>query len=196
MNVIIVHGAYGYPGENWFTWLKTELEIRSIHCCVPALPTPNNQHLTTWLNKFEMITKDFITPDTVLIGHSLGATFILRWLEKYFGKLKSVILVGAFIYPVGIKHFDDINQSFINSSFNWEKITSCCSQFVSFYGSNDEYVKKDEFEFIAQQLNAKRIVISNGGHLNTKAGYDRFPHLLRYVRNLVVARSAFCDDAI
>lgn len=49
MNVIIVHGAYGHPQENWFDWLKKELENMAVPCHVPPLPTPENQGLDQWL---------------------------------------------------------------------------------------------------------------------------------------------------
>lgn len=39
-NVIIIHGAYGNPEENWFPWLKKELEKLDCRVFVPKFPTP------------------------------------------------------------------------------------------------------------------------------------------------------------
>src|ERR1700733_15685405 len=110
-NIIIVHGAYGHPFENWFNWMKIELEKLGIECFVPQLPTPNGQELKNWLLLFNSTISPIITPDTILIGHSLGAAFLLRWLEQTNKIISTAILVGSFIGNVGIEKFDIINKS-------------------------------------------------------------------------------------
>ena len=116
-NVIIVHGAYGYPEENWFDWLRCELAELGIECIVPAFPTPDNQDLSNWLSFFQLSCNHKIHARTILVGHSLGAAFILRWLEQYTDQVSAAILIGAFIGEVGVKKFDEINQSFFLSPF-------------------------------------------------------------------------------
>ena len=48
-NAIIIHGTYGNPDENWFPWLKIELEKIGYQVYVPTFPTPENQNLEAWL---------------------------------------------------------------------------------------------------------------------------------------------------
>ena len=40
--VFIIHGSYGHPGENWFPWLKDELEKIGHRVCVPQFPCPKS----------------------------------------------------------------------------------------------------------------------------------------------------------
>src|ERR1700733_14346949 len=136
-NVIIVHGAYGHPFENWFNWMKTELESLGIECVVPQLPTPNGQELKNWLHLFNFTVSPMITPDTILIGHSLGAAFLLRWLEQTNHSVFSTILAGSFIGAVGIQKFDKINESFFENEFDWHSIINKSKQFFCYHGSND-----------------------------------------------------------
>ena len=39
-NIFIIHGTEGYPEENWFPWLKKELEQKGHIVFVPQFPTP------------------------------------------------------------------------------------------------------------------------------------------------------------
>ncbi len=52
-NIIIIHGTGGDPNENWFPWLKSELEKLNCRVLFPKFPTPENQSLQNWLNVFK-----------------------------------------------------------------------------------------------------------------------------------------------
>lgn len=182
MNVIIVHGAYGHPQENWFGWLKDELDKMEIPCCVPQLPTPENQGLAQWLASFDQAVSSFINEKTVMIGHSLGAVFLLRWLEKNPLPLFSAILAGAFLGKVGRKNFDNINRSFFQKNFDWDIIKQRCLSFYCYYGTEDIYVRREEFDKISRCLHAQKIVVSKAGHFHEASGYIRFPHLLQLLK--------------
>jgi len=177
-NVVIVHGAYGYPEENWFGWLKRSLVSEKMVCHVPALPTPENQDLQTWLGTFNRAVEHLINEKTILIGHSLGAAFILRWLEASKQHIQAAVLVGAFIGSVGHEQFDTINQSFFQTAFDWKLIKECSQHFISYYGTEDCYVSRNQFDMIADHLGAHKIIIAKAGHFNTASGYEQFPHLL------------------
>src|SRR3989338_4142675 len=41
-NVFIFHGTGGYPEENWFPWLKKELEELECKVIIPKFPSPEN----------------------------------------------------------------------------------------------------------------------------------------------------------
>jgi predicted alpha/beta hydrolase family esterase len=181
-NVIIVHGAFGHPEENWFGWLRRELERLSIPCAVPALPTPEEQSLASWLQRFDETCGQFIHSNTMLVGHSLGAAFVLRWLESAPFRLRASFLAGAFMGKVGVEKFDDINASFFASPFDWESIRRYCRDFYCYHGDNDMYVSQANFDAISTALDAKKVIISNGGHLNSAAGYDRFPLILQHIK--------------
>lgn len=183
MNVIIVHGAFGYPTENWFDWLRHELEMEKIQCLVPTLPTPLNQSLDKWLSAFSLQAMHAITDETILIGHSLGATFLLRWFERNPTIVKSVILVGGFVENIGHPTFDMLNHSFINEKFNWSKLRKTGNQFESYYGNDDPYVSRVAFDEIAKNLHARKIIVANAGHFNAASGYHQFSLLRHRILN-------------
>ncbi len=42
-NIFLIHGSYGHPQENWFPWLKKELESLGHKVYVPAFPIPTKR---------------------------------------------------------------------------------------------------------------------------------------------------------
>src|SRR3990167_9506367 len=154
INVIVIHGAYGYPQENWFDWLRQALHQLDVVCHVPQLPTPANQTLSTWIRVFNQSHSKHIHANTLFVGHSLGAIFILIWLEQHVFHCKTVILVGAFLDKIGNKKFDAINQSFFQANFNWSAIKKKSDHFVCYDSDDDPYITQIQFNEITNNLNA------------------------------------------
>ncbi|MCD6367776.1 MAG: serine hydrolase family protein [Candidatus Aenigmarchaeota archaeon] len=175
-NFFIIHGAYGHPKENWFPWLKEELERRGFEVFVPKFPTPKDQSLKNWMNVFKKYEK-YINENTIMIGHSLGPSFILSILEELDQPIKACFFVSGFIgllnHPI-----DKINKAFVARDFNWEKIKRNCREFYLFHSDNDPYVPLEKAKELAKKLNGKLEIVKGAGHFNEAAGYKEFPLLL------------------
>ena len=120
-SAIIVHGSYGTPKDNWFPWLKDELKNLGYEVFIPKFPTPINQNLENWLKVFEHY-KNFLDNETILIGHSLGVAFILSILERINSPIKACFLISGFVDKLSIQKFDEVNQTFTQKEFDWNKI--------------------------------------------------------------------------
>jgi predicted alpha/beta hydrolase family esterase len=179
VKAILIHGSYGSPEENWFSWLKSELAKRTVTAFAPSFPTPEGQTLENWLKAFEPYKKH-LGDRTILVGHSLGAPFILRLLENG-GKAKAAFLVAGFASKLGNKEFDPINSSFVEGGFNWEKIRENCPNFFVLCSDKDPYVPKENALELARNLGVEPIVIKGAGHFNSRAGYSEFPFLLNKI---------------
>lgn len=187
-NVFIFHGVEGTPQENWFPWLKRELENfsdgqngRQYRIFIPQFPTPDGQTLENWLGTFEQYA-DQINKNAIFIGHSLGGLFMLSLLEKY--KIKMAVFVASFGELPGNK-FDDGMLTFVPSvrqNFDWQKIRQNCEQFFVFHSDNDPYVKLRIAQKLAENLGVDVTIVEGAGHFNGSAGYTEFPLLLRRLR--------------
>lgn len=93
-NIFIIHGTGGSPEGNWFPWLSKELNKLGHEAYVPKFPTPEGQSLESWLKVFEDYKK-YINEETILVGHSLGAAFLLSLLEHLDQPVKA-----SFLSPV------------------------------------------------------------------------------------------------
>lgn len=180
--VFIAHGAYGDPRENWIPWIKKELEKEGHEVIVPAFPTPEGQ---TWEN-WQRIATEALTGHapgrTVLIGHSIGAAFVLRLAELSSEPFRSVFALCPFLRGLGLPAFDPLNVTFLRHAFIPEKIKRGARRIVCMAGDNDPYVPLAMAEETAETAGGELVIVKNGGHLNAKAGLTEFPLLLEKIR--------------
>ena len=179
MNIFIIHGAYGNPEENWFPWLKKELESHTVF--VPRFPTPEDQTLDNWMDVFKEYI-DKIDGETIFVGHSLGPAFILSVLEKLNVQVKASFFVSGFTGLLGNPQFDEINKTFVDKDFDWEKIKNNCKQFYLFHSDNDPYVPLEKGKELGEKVDSEIILIEGAGHFNTQAGFTKFPQLLELIK--------------
>ncbi|MFH1424814.1 MAG: alpha/beta hydrolase [archaeon] len=182
-NVFIFHGTGGYPEENWFPWLKAELESLGCKVFIPQFPTPENQTPATWFPVFNQY-KEHFTEDTILIGHSLGGAFLLRVLEQSNIKIKAAFIVSAPVGVLPIKNYEG-DKPFIGHPFDWVKIKENCSNFFVFHSDPDPYVSIGNGRETSKQLGTELTFVPNAGHFNTAAGFDKFELLLKKVKNVL-----------
>ena|SRR3989344_14208 len=184
-NVFIFHGTEGYPGENWFPWLREKLEARGCNLFVPQFPSPPGEPASVdeWFKVLEDY-RQYINKDTILIGHSLGGIFTLRILEKLENPVKAAFLVGA---PIGVRPIlnYDRDNAFSGFSFDWPTIKKNAGRSTVFQSDDDPYVSLENGEQLAKELGVELTFIPNAGHFNKKAGYIQFPDLLERIEPLL-----------
>ena len=181
-NAFIFHGTEGYPEENWFPWLKRELEKLDYQVYVPHFPSPPNipARIAEWfdvLKKYEQ----YINEDTILIGHSLGGIFTLRLLERLEHPIKAAIFIGT---PIGVRPILNYEKdnSFSGFSFDWNVIIQKAKHFLVFQSNDDPFVCLSNGEQLAKNLNVALHFVPNAGHFNAKAGYTKFDLLLEKLK--------------
>ena len=179
-NALILHGtdmrkAGNQNQSNWFPWLKKELEKRGYKVFLPELPQawqPNIQRYWNFLQD-----KASFNTETVLIGHSSGATAILGILEKLPQgiKIKAAILVAGFI-----KDRSWNCQGLFPHLFDWKRISNAAKEIFVIHSNNDPYVPLTDAQEIATNLHTKVILKPNQGHFNLSASpkFKKFPFLL------------------
>ena len=183
MNAFIIHGIEGHSEENWFPWLKDELNKINIDAVVPQFPNDDNPKLDEWLDFFKKYENN-INEDSILVGHSLGVSFILNFLEKNNKKIKAAFFTAGFTGKID-NGYNEKMKSFIDKEFDFEKIEDNCKKFFIYNSDNDPYVPLEKGKELARNLDSELIIVNNAGHFNAEAGYTEFPLLLEDIKNLI-----------
>ena len=173
---IIIHGAYSNPESNWIPWLKTQLEKRGYEVAIPQLSTPENQNLKQWKKEFQEQIGE-LEADTILIGHSIGAVFILTLLEESQTTINAAFLVAGWTGQLN-QEIDTINTTFQDKEFDYNKIKKNAWKIFLYGADNDPYIPIEKFEELADNLEVDLTEIEDAGHFNTKSGYTEFDDLL------------------
>ena len=83
--------------DHWFSWLKRQLILKDVHAVSIEPPFPFRPRYNDWKKEFERFE---ITPESILVGHSCGGGFLVRWLsENKDKKVGKVALVAPWINP-------------------------------------------------------------------------------------------------
>ena len=179
MKYVLIHGTLWNPNENWFPWLKQHLEEQWHKVFVPHFPTPENQTIKAWCEVLRKEASFEFDQDTVIIGHSLWALYILHILNSQRkNPIHHAVLISGFSSKLGNETFDTLNQDFLTDSFDRSLIKQNANRITLFHGTNDPYVPIEQAKILEEKLDAELYPIEHWWHLNEAAWYREFPKLL------------------
>ncbi len=102
MAIIIPGNGNTDISENWFPYVKKELEKLGIKTVAKNMPDSYLARRKYWIPFIEKEAKG--EKDVILIGHSSGAVATLRYLENH--KALGTVIVGACYTDLGDKKKD------------------------------------------------------------------------------------------
>ncbi len=182
MDIIICHGTMGSPEGKWFPWLSDQCKDMGHNVYVPRFPTPENQSKDNWCTILQDQAPIF-GKNTILIGHSISATFLLHILEATQNPVLQSIFVSPVMDDIGNVEYDQLNKTFVHHEFDWSKINTNKGQSNILHGNDDPYVPLSHAKLLGLKIETPVTVIENGGHLNTESGYTTFPKIFDLIKS-------------
>ena len=182
MTILILHGIDGHAGIHWQQWLNEQLRMHGHKVIMPNLPDANRPSRRVWLDTIKEAIKDIDLSRLIIVAHSLGVPSALDFIESLSGKIAGLISVSGFADDYGAK----LNSYFMaEKEIDFGKVNESLQHASVIYGDNDPYVPQSSLKLLADNLGVKPIVIKEGGHLNTDAGYTSFPLLLDVIQEMI-----------
>lgn len=185
MNIVLCHGVMG-PDENWKTriynptkgwkdWLQFMIELE--HDVI--MQRPYFPHAHALLMKYDewekVMDKQDINEDTVLIGHSAGGGFVLKYLSKHPKlKVRQVVLVAPWIDTENFQPFG------FYKDLTLDNIVSQTELGIDIMISDDDMPHiKSSFEKITQNISGIRVhKFSGRGHFTD----SQLPEILPIIK--------------
>lgn len=176
-NAIIFHGTGDNPDRYWYKWLGNELEKEGYTVTIPFNPTINKEPIDTFLPK--VLKQHTFNSETLLIGHSAGASLILSILEQIDIQIRKAVLVAGYsVHPD-----DQMEDPILQETYNWEKIKQNVKEIIFINSVKDPWSCGDkQGRIMFDHLGGTHIIVDDGHFGSVPKGqvYDEFP-LLRTV---------------
>ncbi len=191
-SILLAHGLGKTSDESWLKWFKKKYE-NDYNVIAPDFPNPDNPKLDKWLFEIEK-HKDLLDENSILIGQSLGAPTVCKFLEKNKINIGKLILVAPAPCKYDKKDFDIINSKLTGNAFDaakkyvdeldldLSKAKKHAKESVIFFSKDDPYTcdfKKRLEQY--SRLKAKVVLFEDKGHFNESNGVLELPEIDEYL---------------
>jgi len=188
INCIIIHGCPSDAkkvmnpqsrtyDKHWMPWTKKQLISKGIKVETPLMPEPWNPQYDLYKKEFEKYRVD---ENSVLIGHSCGCAFLVRWLGETNKKINKLILVAPWKIP-------DKNNKFRKEFYTYPidaTIKERVNKIVMFTADDEEEDGKKSLKIYNKYLDGKVIELKKHGHYTLEdMGTEEFPELIDEIIN-------------
>jgi predicted alpha/beta hydrolase family esterase len=183
MKVIIVHRWHGTPEDDWYPWLKSELEKKGISIAIPAMPNTDRPTIDSWVRELSKISVD---EHTYFIGHSIGCQTIMRFLEKSKKVGGAIFVAGWFSLTNLDREEVPIAGPWLKVPIEFDQVKKATKNFVAIFSDDDPYVPFIEnMKLFKKNLNAKTLVEENKGHFTEDDDVTEVPYVLDALLKIV-----------
>ena len=157
--------------KHWIPWTKKQLLVHNIETETPLMPSP-------WQPDYEKFKRTFekyaIDENTILIGHSCGCAFLVRWLGETKKKIFKLILVAPWKIP---DKDDKFRKEFYTYPID-ETIKERVKEIVMFTADDEEDDGKESLKIFHKSLGGEVIELKGRGHY---MGTEEFPELIEVI---------------
>ncbi len=187
--IVIAHMLAGAGADFWYPALRGEFTAEGHRVLIPDLPDPQAPEPGAWLKVLAEAADPGAAPDTVLVGHSLGAVTVLRLLQEHdterFGPYAGALLVAGMAKEVGY----DALAGFFRPEFDGDRIRSAVRDVRALHAVDDPVTGAatgDHLVSFAWNLGATVTLLPGGGHLpSTGDELTELPEAARLIRGLL-----------
>jgi predicted alpha/beta hydrolase family esterase len=178
---IIIHGCPSGPerdaetrsfDKHWMPWVRERLIERNIPTLTPIMPDPWAPDYASFKHEFE---KHPVSDRTILIGHSCGCAFLVRWLGESQQRIDTLVLVAPWKVP---RLGDPVRKAFYEFAVD-EAIKRRVRRILMFTSDTEHEDGKKSLAIYHAALGGDIVHLPDKGHyISAHMGTHKFPELL------------------
>jgi len=172
-NILILHGCpeSKTKGENpetrtydkhWHPWAQEQFEARGVKTVRPMMPapwTPVYEDFKVELGKYD------VDEDSIIIAHSCGCAYAVRWLADTKQKIAKLILVAP--WKISPDPDNEIKTTFYNFTVD-ETIKDRVKNIYMFTSDNEAEMGKESLKIFHDSIGGEIINLPTHGHFGFK----------------------------
>ncbi|PLX27138.1 hypothetical protein C0583_04525 [Candidatus Parcubacteria bacterium] len=164
--------------KHWIPSTKTELEKQGIITETPTMPEPWQPDYEKFKEEFEKLEVD---ENTILVGHSCGCAFLVRWLGESKKKIHKLVLVAPW------KTFDrhGIKNKYKEKFYAYDidrTIKERVDEVFMFTANDEEEGGKVSLKIFHDALGGEIINLDGHGHYTMgDMGKEELPELVEVI---------------
>lgn len=185
-NAFILHG---FNGDTLYTFgpsLKDYLENIGYNVIAPSFPIRSEATYDKW-SKILDEYKEYFNKDTIVVAHSIGNPFFIRYLSENKLEAKAYISVAGFCDLFKVDGREDLNKAFIDFKVNNDNISYLKENVpnrYSLYSDNDHVIPFDILESFINKLESKPVFIKGVGHMGNRDDVHRLIQIEEIIDSL------------
>lgn len=176
--VLMVPGYTGSGPSHWQSiWERSHPRFRRVQ-----QRDWGNPECTEWVRTLHTAVSEYEEP-VVLVAHSLGCIAVAHWAERFRHSVAGALLVA----PADVER-DDAPEPIRN----FAPVPAGPLPFPSILvaSSNDPYISAERAAQFAASWGSRLVSIGAAGHIDTDAGFGRWPEGLALVAEVSAIASA------
>lgn len=181
---IILHGMcareefeaseVGMSQKHWLPWLQMRLAGEGFVTQVPDMPTPYAPDYSDWLR---VLAQFSIDSETMLVGHSLGAGFLVRWLSENEVAVGKVALVAPYLNADD----PDLSPGWFDFALDRQLVKKTAGVSM-FWSSEDDSEILESVKQLKSIENIELLELPGKGHFTRDdMGTEEFPEILEWL---------------
>lgn len=148
----------------------------------PDMPSPDNARYSYWKLWFEKYIP-YLEDEVVLVGHSLGAMFLARYLSENIVPVKIAklfLLAGEFTRRANKQEGEEDGEFFYTHLNNFKQLDKVADHLYLVHSEDDPVVPFENIYKFAEHLPSARLVtFEDKGHFWS----EQFPEIIRLIQS-------------
>lgn len=158
--------------DHWLPWIQRQLLLKGVEAQTPEMPGFYEPDYNEWKKMLERFEPD---ENTILVGHSCGGGFLVRWLSENNVKVGRVVLVAPWLDPEKV-----IDENFFTFEID-SNVVSKTESFTVMYSTDDYPDILKSIELLKLKIKGAKFQEFEGkGHFVLRSmKTEKFPELLQ-----------------